>query len=104
MWQVVKSCYLPYTPCMSRNHRQLSGRRWERTRRLVFRRDGYRCTSCGRAGRLEAHHTHRLRDGGDLYDIVTITTTCRSCHIAIHKPDDVLPGRAEWLDYLKKLV
>ena len=91
---------------MSRNHAKLDARRWARVRRAVFRRDGYRCTTCGRAGRLEAHHTRRLRDSleGDPYDVATITTTCRSCHIAIHRPDDMVPGRSAWLDYLKRLA
>ena len=90
---------------MSRHHRQLAGRRWERTRRLVFRRDRYRCTSCGRAGRLEAHHTHRLRDGvDDPYDPAFIETRCRTCHIREHRTDDLLPGREAWLDYLEKLT
>ena len=89
---------------MSLNHEKLSARRWARVRREVFWRDGYRCTTCGKPGRLEAHHTDRLRDGGDPYDMATITTTCRSCHTALHRTDDMTPGRWWWIRYIEELA
>lgn len=89
---------------MSWNHRKLNPRRWARVRRTVFERDGYRCTTCGRAGRLEAHHEPPLRAGADPYNVGGVRTLCRSCHIERHRPDDMIPGRAQWLDYLKTLT
>ena len=90
---------------MKTNHVKLNARRWATTRRSVFQRDSYPCTSCGRPERLEAHHTHRLRDGlDDPYDISFIETRCRACHVQEHRADDLLPGRAKWLDYLEELT
>ena len=90
---------------MSRNHTLLDARRWARVRKAVFQRDGYRCTTCGKPGRLEAHHAHRLRDGdGDPYDVAGIVTKCRACHVAHHHADDMTPGRKPWIDYIDGLA
>ena len=68
---------------MSRHHRRndVRGRAWERLRRQVFARDGYRCRACGRAGRLECDHVVALERGGSS-DMSNLQALCRSCHIA----------------------
>ncbi len=88
---------------MSRHHVTLNGRRWAQVRRAAFRRDGYRCRECGRAGRLEAHHEPPLRDGADPYDLAGIVTMCRTCHIERHRPDAMTPGRAAWQELVQEL-
>ena len=88
---------------MSRRHSRLDARRWARVRREAFERDGHRCTECGKAGRLEAHHEPPLRDGADPYDLDGIVTLCRGCHCERHRPDHETPGRAEWRAYLNEL-
>ena len=89
---------------MSRNHVRLHAGRWAAIRRAVFNRDGWRCTSCGKAGRLEAHHEPPLAKGGDPYDMGGIITLCRDCHIKRHRPDMMTPGRAEWLKAVDELA
>ncbi|MYH37356.1 MAG: hypothetical protein F4160_11220 [Rhodospirillaceae bacterium] len=89
---------------MSRRHARLDPALWAATRRAAFRRDGWRCTECGRAGRLEAHHEPPLRDGMDPYDLAGVKTLCRTCHIERHRPDAMTPGRAEWAEYVKALA
>ena len=89
---------------MSRNHARLNARRWAAVRRQAFTRDKYRCTSCGNAGRLEAHHEPPLRAGGDPYELAGIATLCRSCHIKRHRPDDMVAGRMAWHDAIAELV
>ena len=89
---------------MSKYHGRLNARRWARVRRQAFERDGYRCRACGRAGRLEAHHEPPLRDGADPYDLAGILTLCRTCHIERHRPDDMTPGRIDWLDMVDELL
>ena len=89
---------------MSRQHARMDARRWARVRRAVFKRDGYRCTACGRPGRLEAHHEPPLRDGADPYDLAGIRTLCRTCHIERHRPDDMTPGRADWLAMVESIA
>ena len=58
-----------------------SSKRWRRLRRAVFRRDGYRCRSCGRRGRLEADHVVPIAAGGDPWHLDNLQALCRSCHI-----------------------
>ena len=85
---------------MSRNHIRLDRRRWAAVRRAVFERDAHRCTVCGKAGRMEAHHEPPLRAGANPYAVDKVFTYCRSCHIERHRPDDETPGRGEWRDLL----
>lgn len=75
-------------------------------RRTAFARDGWRCRLCGKPGRLEAHHEPPLRKGDDRdpYDLAGIVTLCRGCHIERHRPDAMLPGRAEWHSFVGELV
>lgn len=78
-------------------------RRWARARRAVLDRDGWRCTKCGRPGRLEVHHVTPLRDGGAAFDLANLVTLCRDCHIALHRePPD--PERAAWQAKLRDLA
>ena len=89
---------------MSRNHVHLDPKRWARVRRQAFERDGYRCTVCGKAGRLEAHHEPPLRAGADPYDLGAIRSLCRACHIERHREDDVTPGRPAWLEFVADIA
>ena len=69
---------------MSKHHDRhgLSGRRWRRLRRVALDRDGWRCQSCGRAGRLEADHVVPLERGGAPWSLDNLQVLCRGCHIA----------------------
>ena len=71
-----------------------SARQWERIRREVFERDGYRCQKCGKAGRLEAHHVVHLAAGGG-NAVENVQTLCRGCHIA-HHGGPVAEEQAGW--------
>ena len=52
-------------------------------RRRAFERDGWRCTKCGRAGRLECDHIVPLQvdAGQDPYEVAGCQTLCRDCHL-----------------------
>ena len=67
---------------------------WERIRRAVLDRDGWRCTECGKAGRLEVHHLVALRDGGN-NDLANLAPVCIACHKAIHRRPTV-PEQDAW--------
>lgn len=84
-------------------HRAIQGRRWERTRRAVFDRDGWRCVRCGGPGRLECHHVRPLHLGGAPFDLANLETVCRGCHIATHKPP-ISPERRAWIDLVIDMV
>ena len=89
---------------MSRHHARLDPRRWERVRRAAFRRDGYRCTACGRAARLEGHHEPPLRDGADPYEVDGIVSLCRDCHIREHEGDHVSPEQRAWRELVAEIM
>lgn len=80
---------------MSRHHAALDARRWARARRAALERDGWRCTACGRPGRLEVHHAEALEDGGEPYALSNLRTLCRGCHAEHHRPP-VPPAVAAW--------
>ena len=83
---------------MSKRHARLASRKWERIRVQIFRRDGYRCTKCGKPGRLECHHIVDLEHGGEEWALSNLATLCRSCHVSHHQesapPPD--PERTAW--------
>lgn len=87
---------------MSRYHDRTTRKdraRWEYTRRAAFERDGWRCTRCGKAGRLEAHHEPPLERGGHPFALAGIVTLCRSCHISRHCTG-IGAARAAWRRFL----
>ena len=66
----------------SRTRARLINRsRWRVVRKVVLERDGYRCRSCGCAGKLEVDHVVALADGGDTWASDNLQTLCRRCHI-----------------------
>ena len=68
---------------MSWRRLRLNKRRWEQVRRRVLRRDGWRCTKCAKAGRLEVHHQVPLHRGGEPWALSNLATLCRDCHIRL---------------------
>ena len=68
---------------MSWRSKRINSATWARVRKQVFERDGYRCTSCGKAGRLECHHRVSLWKGGARYDLTNLETLCSRCHLAV---------------------
>jgi 5-methylcytosine-specific restriction endonuclease McrA len=57
---------------------------YERLRLQVFRRDNWRCQSCGVMANLEVHHKEfRSHSGNDVEQ--NLITLCAPCHAAIHR-------------------
>ena len=84
---------------MSRHHRRLSGPAWDRARRAVLDRDGWRCVECGSPVDLEAHHLQPIGRGGEPYALGNLATLCRGCHIGEH----VDPQRQSWRAFVAEL-
>ena len=83
---------------MSRKHVKLHARRWARARQAVFRRDGWRCAQCGRAGRLECDHIDRDWRG-DPFAMSNLQSLCRTCHVEKTRQKnrrESTPAEAEW--------
>ena len=57
-------------------------RKWGKVRLKVLDRDGWRCQTCGKAGRLEVDHIKPMENGGTVYDMTNLQTLCRGCHLA----------------------
>ena len=92
---------------MSRHHAKLDPRRWQIVRRAVFDRDGWRCKSCGKRGRLECDHVIPLDQDQDqdVYAVDGCQTLCRGCHIEKTRTENAQrdPARAEWAEYVDSL-
>ena len=54
---------------------------WKRKRLEIFERDGWRCSECGKAGRLECHHVEKITSARLWFDNDNLATICRGCHI-----------------------
>ena len=73
--------------------------KWARVRRRRLDAARRRCEVCGVRGRMQVHHRHALRDGGDPYAWSNLEVLCSKCHVrqeAILHAGDV-DGRQEWL-------
>ena len=86
---------------MSRHHTRLNACRWDAVRRAVFERDNYRCTECGKAGRLECDHVTPLQrePGQDPFDPNGLQTLCRACHIEKTRAEnrrELTPDERAW--------
>ena len=81
-------------------------RQWARVRLKVLDRDGWRCQTCGKVGRLEVDHITPLVDNGAVYDWDNLQTLCRGCHIAKTRAEQLgkPPSREvqDWQRYLTK--
>ena len=72
---------------------------WKRLRRKILDRDGWRCTRCGKSGRLEVDHIVPVwKGGGD--DPANLRALCRADHAARHRRK-LTATEAEWAAYLK---
>ena len=91
---------------MSRFHRGIPRRLWEAARRAALDRDGWRCRTCGKAGRLEVDHVLPLDRGGDPLDLTNLQTLCRDCHFSKTAGENSQPGpeRQAWNEYMASLL
>ena len=55
-----------------------SGWAWQRRRRRILERDGYRCRSCGGQATVVHHRVGRAQGGGD--DDSNLEAYCRPCN------------------------
>ena len=89
---------------MSRSWRpDLDSPRWRALRLVIFDRDGWRCRTCGRAGRLECDHVVPLHAGGKPWDQANLQTLCRDCHREKSRTEQQTPDPpdvAAWRVYM----
>jgi 5-methylcytosine-specific restriction endonuclease McrA len=82
--------------------------RWKVLRMAILERDGFRCTSCVCAGRLEVDHIKPVRTRPELsYTPGNLQTLCPACHTRKTRiecghaplPDD----RQQWRGFVTEL-
>ena len=79
-------------------------------RKMVYRRDGYRCALCDSTRGLQVHHVWTRSSGGS-NRMTNLITLCFKCHMAAHGtrhedyPDYVTPEYIEQaaVEYLSDL-
>ena len=76
---------------------------WERIRRRVLDRDGWRCRECRRPGRLEVDHIKPLHRGGT-DEMDNLRALCRGCHIDRHRRRLRSPARRRWAAVVSDLM
>ena len=81
------------------SRRSSRGAAWERLRRVILDRDGWRCTKCGRPGKLEVHHIRPVAQGGD-DSPDNLRTLCVDDHLSEHTD----PERMAWRFELARLA
>jgi 5-methylcytosine-specific restriction endonuclease McrA len=58
-------------------------REWQKVRKAVLVRDGYRCRSCGTPEKVDVHHI-RFRSMGGADTSENLCALCRICHLEMH--------------------
>jgi 5-methylcytosine-specific restriction enzyme A len=77
------------------------GPRWRALRLKVLARDGYKCQSCGKAGRLEVDHVQPVRTHPErAYDPENLKSLCPACHTRKTRVEcghpEKSPARSAW--------
>ena len=80
----------------------LAGNRWERLRRRILDRDSWRCSECGRAGKLEIHHlVSPLVCPDRAHDSDNLLVLCVDCHLDLHGRKEPDPEVLEWQEFVR---
>ena len=74
------------TWALSKLHKRINRKDWERVRRFVLDRENWRCQWCGGYGN-EVDHIHPLEHGGDEVNPQNLQTLCVGCHLAKTRGD-----------------
>ena len=71
-------------------------REWREVRKLVLKRDHYRCTRCPERYNLTVDHIIPLSQGGSPLDVENLRILCSDCHKTVDQEQQfVLERRAE---------
>lgn len=76
----------------------MSGHDWDRLRRAVYRRAGWRCEICGQRGPahpVECHELWEYDDPACVQRLVSLIALCPACHRVEHLGRSAVMGRGE---------
>ena len=66
-------------------NRDRSSAEYRSWRMDVFKRDNFKCTSCGTKNDIQAHHIKQWKDNkNERYNVSNGITLCRKCHLKAH--------------------
>ena len=92
----------------SKFHGKLDQRKWQLARLKCFEAAGWRCQSCGRAGRLECDHVTPLHvdPEQDPYALDGLQALCSDCHRekSARERETPIPGRDEWRAFVAEIA
>ncbi|NMP22644.1 DUF5710 domain-containing protein [Sulfobacillus harzensis] len=70
-------------------------RDWDRVRRYVYHRAGYRCEACGTRGSLHAHERWDYDSGRRVQTLKRLVALCPDCHLSTHFGYANVTGRTD---------
>jgi len=64
----------------------LNALQWEKKRKKILKRDGYKCTVCGSSKNLRVHHTFYYKNHIKPWEYPdkSLLTLCNDCHYEYH--------------------
>lgn len=68
---------------------------WDKIRKAAYARAHYKCSVCGRSGRLEAHERWRYDEERAVQTLETVVALCKNCHEVVHISRAQLTGRGD---------
>ena len=57
---------------------------WQKIRKVVLKRDNYKCINCKQGGELHIHHSTYSIRGKEHLNLDKLHTLCKSCHHELH--------------------
>ena len=77
-------------------------KRWRAFRLTILDRDGWRCRTCGKAGRLEVDHITPLERSGAPFEASNCQSLCVGCHRLKTAAENAKPNpeRLAWQKYI----
>ena len=62
----------------------LKSRYWAEVRKLILKRDNYKCTVCKSTDNLQVHHTTYRNHRNEHNNLQDLLTLCEDCHYEYH--------------------
>ena len=81
--------------------KNIYGKKWQRIRSMVLKRDGYMCRECRRYGkRVPAEHVHHVAHAEDdptrIYDLDNLISLCAKCHNKAHPEKAIRAAKSKY--------
>jgi hypothetical protein len=68
----------------------LKSKYWQRIKKIILKRDNYKCTVCGADKNLQIHHSTYKYHLAEHKHLNTLLTLCEKCHYGLHCIKDIV--------------